>query len=258
MTRKNLSSSRKSPTPAVDHTNNPFHALEHNNCKDKVPSAPKWSPLPLPASVPRTPAPALRVNQFQQATPTQLVFKDTPSPKQPTRPPPPRVSLPPSDMPQCIPIAHWTRARLAPPPLSSFVELVQYHIPTAKTTGLPATKSDQFAGLCKALSLSTLEVIEFTGLCEKLTILDNGDALAVLDQETGKLLEHRQLCKDPHYKKVWDRSYSNELGRLCQGIGTGDKAGGKRVAGTNTFHIIVYVDIPYHKRKRNHLHEGGV
>jgi hypothetical protein len=147
---------------------------------------------------------------------------------------------------------------LASPPLSSLVELAQYHIPTAKTTRPPATKSDQFAGLCKALSLSTLEVIEFAGLCEKLTILDNGDALAVLDQETGKLLEHRQLRKDPRYKKVWDRSYYNELGRLCQGIGTGDKACGKRVAGTNTFHIIAYANIPYHKQKRDHLHKGAV
>ncbi len=60
----------------------------------------------------------------------------------------------------------------------------------AKTTRPQATKSDQFAGLCQALALSTLEVIEFAGLCEKLTILDNGDALAVLDHETGKLLEH--------------------------------------------------------------------
>ena len=94
-------------------------------------------------------------------------------------------------MPQCIPIAHWTRARLASPLLSSLVELVQYLIPTAKTTRPPATKSDQFSGLCKALSLSTPEVIEFAGLREKLTILDNGDTLAVLDHETGKLLEHR-------------------------------------------------------------------
>ncbi len=132
--------------------------------------------------------------------------------------------------------------------LSSLVELVQYHIPTAKITHPQATKSDQFAGLCEALSLSTLEVIEFAGLCEP-TVLDDGDALAVLDQDSGKLLEYCQLRKDPRYKKVWDRSYSNELGRLCQGIGTGDNTGGKWVAGTNTFHIIAYVDIPYHKQK---------
>ncbi len=84
---------------------------------------------------------------------------------------------------------------------------------------------------------------------EKLAILDDGDALAVLGRESGKLLEHRQLRKDQRYKSVWDRSYANELVRLCQGIGTGNKAGGKRVAGTNTFHLITFADIPHHKRK---------
>jgi hypothetical protein len=88
---------------------------------------------------------------------------------------------------------------LASPLLSSLVELVQYLIPTAKTTCPLATKSDQFAGLCEVLELSTPEVIEFAGLCEKLTVLDNDNALAVLDQERGKLLEHRQLDKDPRY-----------------------------------------------------------
>ncbi len=153
----------------------------------------------------------------------------------------------PNAVPQRIPIAHRTRACLASPQPSSLVKLVQYHIPTAKTTQPQATKSDQFAGLCEALTLSTPDVIEFAGLCEKLTILDNRDALAVFDHEMGKLVEHCQLRKDPYYKKVWDRSYTNELGCLCQGIGTGDKAGGKRVAGINTFHIIAYANILHHK-----------
>ncbi len=90
-------------------------------------------------------------------------------------------------------------------------------------------------------------MIEFAGLCESLTILNDGDNLAVLDRDTGKLLEHRQLRKDPRYKTVWDHSYTNKLGHLCQGVGTGDKAGGKRVAGTITFHLIAYADIPHQK-----------
>jgi hypothetical protein len=36
---------------------------------------------------------------------------------------------------------------------------------------------------------------------------------------------------------------------LCQGIGTSDKAGSKRVVGTNTSHLAWYFDIPHHKRK---------
>ncbi len=75
-------------------------------------------------------------------------------------------------------------------------------------------------------------------------------ALAVLNRDTGKLLEHRQLCKDPRYKTVWDCSYANKLGHLCQGLGTGDKAGGKRVAGTNTFHLVAYANIPHRKQKQ--------
>jgi len=126
---------------------------------------------------------------------------------------------------------------------------VKYHVPTAKTTHKVTPNSNHFAGLCQSLGLSVPEESEFAGLCEKLTILDDGDALAVLDCESGKLLEQHQLCKDPRYKTVWDRSYANELGRLCQWIGTCNKAGGKRVPGTNTFHLIPFADIPHHKRK---------
>jgi hypothetical protein len=109
--------------------------------------------------------------------------------------------------------------------------------------------STQFAGLCQALVLPEPEMTEFACFCEKLSTLENGDSLAVLDQESGQLLDHCQLHKDPHYKEVWDRSYSNKLGRLCQGIGASGKAGGKRVAGTNTFHLIPNLDIPHHKQK---------
>jgi hypothetical protein len=76
----------------------------------------------------------------------------------------------------------------------------------AKTTPPETPNSDHFASLCKSLALSAPDVIEFAGLCEKITILDYGDALAVLDRKSGKLLEHHQLCKDPRYKMVWDRS----------------------------------------------------
>ncbi len=48
---------------------------------------------------------------------------------------------------------------------------------------------------------------------------------------------------------MWDTLYANELGRLCQSIGSGDAPGVKRVTGTNTFFLINYQDIPSHKRK---------
>ena len=75
------------------------------------------------------------------------------------------------------------------------------------------------------------------------------EALSVLDTSTGEFLEHRQLRRDPRYKETWDTSYANKLGRLCQGIGSGTTPTSKRVAGTNTFFLIDYHNIPAHKRK---------
>jgi hypothetical protein len=93
------------------------------------------------------------------------------------------------------------------------------------------------------------EVSGFAGLCQALSQLDMPEALSVLDPSTGKFLEHRELRRDPRYKTTWDTSYANELGRLCQGIGSGATLTSKRVAGTNTFFLIDYHDIPSHKRK---------
>jgi hypothetical protein len=72
----------------------------------------------------------------------------------------------------------------------------------------------------------------------------------VLGPSTGEFFEHRQLRQDPRYKATRDTSYANELGDFCQqGIGSGTTPDSKWVAGTNTFFIIDYQDIPAHKRK---------
>jgi hypothetical protein len=90
----------------------------------------------------------------------------------------------------------------------------------------------------------------FAFLCTALEQVDSPSALSVLDTATGKFLEHLQLRQDPRYKATWDTSYANELGRLCQGIGSGSTKTNQQVAGTNTFFIIDYQDIPSHKRKK--------
>ncbi len=74
-------------------------------------------------------------------------------------------------------------------------------------------------------------------------------ACPVLDANSGKLLEHRQLRKHPDYKEVWDKSYANELGRLCQGVGTNpDNPSMKQINGTDTFRVIHYQEIPADRR----------
>ena len=59
------------------------------------------------------------------------------------------------------------------------------------------------------------------------------------------MLEHQQLRAHPIHKLTWDTSYANELGRLCQGIGTLPGAPDKKhIAGTDTFTPIHFHDIP--------------
>ena len=213
-----------------------------------------WSLTPPPAHANHSPIPSpLPI----PVAPRRIIFADTPLHLNAT--PSPRVAIDPilpQELPPRAPIAHRTRSRAPPPPLALFAgarpyhELVTYSIPTAKSTRvLPAALG--FAGLCEAFSLTPKEVDCFANLCSSLESLDSVDptALSVLDPATGEFLEHRQLRRDPRYKVVWDTSYANELGRLCQGIGSGTTPTKQRVGGTNTFVIIDFQDIPLHKRK---------
>ena len=55
---------------------------------------------------------------------------------------------------------------------------------------------------------------------------------AILDDETGKYLEFCHLIKLDKYRFIWMKSFSNELGRLTQGI--------HEISGTNTIDFIPY------------------
>jgi hypothetical protein len=98
--------------------------------------------------------------------------------------------------------------------------------------------------------MSPKETNSFAFLCEALVKVNGPSALAVLNPATSKFLEHCQLRQDPCNKTTWDTSYANKLGRLCQGILSGSAPTGQQEAGTNTFFIIDYQDIPSHKRKK--------
>jgi hypothetical protein len=117
----------------------------------------------------------------------------------------------------------------------------------AKTLRVPE-KPLGFGGLCQAFSVSPKKADGFAYLCAALEKVDPS-ALSVLNPTTGDFLEHYQLCRDPCYKTTWDTSYANKLGRLCQGIISGPTPNSQRLAGTNTFCLINYNDIPLHKRK---------
>ena len=40
--------------------------------------------------------------------------------------------------------------------------------------------------------------------------------IAVLDKETGELMEYRKLMKNPKYRPLYRDSYAKEIGRLAQ------------------------------------------
>ena len=62
-------------------------------------------------------------------------------------------------------------------------------------------------------------------------------SLSVIDPDTGKSLEYRDLIRHPKLQSTWLRSAANEFGRLAQGVGD-------RIKGTNTMHFIHPSEIP--------------
>ena len=71
---------------------------------------------------------------------------------------------------------------------------------------------------------------------------------AVLNEETGELMEYRHLLVHPKYRAIYKPAYGKELGRLAQGIpGV--------VKGTNTLQFIHNDEIPADRWKISHTVE---
>ena len=67
--------------------------------------------------------------------------------------------------------------------------------------------------------------------------------MAIMDKETGQLLNYRQLLRSAKYKKQWSISSANEFGWLANGVGNRIKNP------TNTIQFIRKKDIPQDRRK---------
>ena len=75
--------------------------------------------------------------------------------------------------------------------------------------------------------------------------------MPVLEENSGQSLQYRQLRKNPKFAHIWNTSYANELGRLCQGIGEFSKVPKhQHVEGTNNFRLIKFADIPQDRRHK--------
>ena len=60
---------------------------------------------------------------------------------------------------------------------------------------------------------------------------------AVLNEETGKLMEYRHIMKNPKYRQLYATSCNKELGRLAQGMPG-------KAEGTNAIYFIYKSYIP--------------
>ena len=68
---------------------------------------------------------------------------------------------------------------------------------------------------------------------------DAHQALAVMDTDTRKILNYRQLMRNPKYKNNWSISSANEFGQIANGVG-------RRInKSTNMITFIRRKDIPH-------------
>jgi hypothetical protein len=72
-------------------------------------------------------------------------------------------------------------------------------------------------------------------------------ANAVIDEDTGKSMEYRDLLKDPRHREDWSRAAANKFWRLLNGVGK-NKDGTQQVVGTNTCHWIKRSQVPRGKK----------
>ncbi len=64
---------------------------------------------------------------------------------------------------------------------------------------------------------------------------------AVLNNDTGKLIEKRHLLCNPKYTKLWGKLYTKELGQLAQGV--------SGMKGTDTIVFIRCNKMPLNRRR---------
>ena len=208
------------------------------------PSVP--TPTPQPTSYPTTERSSISVqpilrrsNRLAGIPAQQAASKSIPS-ATPTVKPTPSAR---SDKP----IASRTRSKSTGP------------IPTRKgTTEGPATRTRSKTKLAQIIQVAAA-VQELRGgtarskrrpskqarkLAKRLIRVENevNQAMAVMDQETGRMLNYRALIKDPKYRDDWLKSAANEFGRLAQGVGD-------RIKGTNTIQFIQQSEVPPDRMK---------
>jgi hypothetical protein len=127
---------------------------------------------------------------------------------------------------QVATVAAW----VAPPALSTCSHTHQSNIP-------PLSRCPGFAAAMMGQQQHQRGMVQLT---QRITRLVNKvhQALAVMDADTGKLLNYRQLMRSTKYKKAWSLSLANKFGWLANGIGS------RKKNTTNTIEFIYQHEVP--------------
>ena len=109
----------------------------------------------------------------------------------------------------------------------------------------PTVSSQNKIRTGRALEVESISAKRKTTACQRMNRLENEvyKAMAVMDAETGKLLNYKQLMSYPKYKKKWATSSTNEFGRLANGVR------GQTKNSTNTIRFIRRDAVPKDRRK---------
>ena len=174
----------------------------------------RWTKITIPARMNphRTTLPHTRTRQPYILRPMRLPHEDQPPDA------PPRVAIPnphaspiptpqPSITSQYEPIERRTRSRFPtvdqPPPRVN-----------KKTDTTPIAKRTRSQTAAMVSVITPSQPSQRRYLAKFLQSM----AMPVPDKTSGQLFQYRQLCKHPKFAHIWNTSYANELGRLCQGI----------------------------------------
>ncbi|KAL9178273.1 hypothetical protein ACHAXT_001701 [Thalassiosira profunda] len=173
----------------------------------------------------------------------------TAPPRSPATTPPPPPATPPTTPPAMNtrarsrqaanlqrPPAYNTRSRSKAMPPISLPTQRPAAPPAPKRAGRRSARIAQASG--RAMSAQDVKMGRALATIERRL----GRAFAVMDKKTGKMLNYRQLLRDPDLRPTWSRSSADEFGRLAQGIGG-------RIKGSDTIRFIRRSDVPKDRRK---------
>ena len=141
-----------------------------------------------------------------------------------------------------VPTAKMSGPFIIPPDNSedfdAYEQRYAHQYPTRRKTHMANCLSTINATICKQMFMFNAE----NKPCDEYM------ANAIVDEETRRVMEYRDLIKDPKYMDDWKHSFANEIGQLAQGLKRG-------INGTDIILFVRYDEIPENRKEMPHMEE---